>query len=343
MGVDIQQPCDYGPLRRGAAEGGEAAVGYVGGTALQFPVRGAPGGGLLEAQGPDRLGGAMMRMEIAMTGRIPAKVASLAAALTAAAGVLAMMAGGASAAVVYNNLPTTNVKDLPSLGFEATSTAQFGGEVAFAGSARANPTVIVDMSSWACQSGGGASCKTTGGATFSVPITLSIYDAGPEGSVGAPVGSITETFAIPYRPSAKKSCPLNTAEDVQGWGSECDYGKLHKVKFKLSGVALPSEAIVAVSYNTETYGSAPTGAAGPYDSLNVAVNASYTYNEATEEYEANPVAPSVGSDPLPEDVFINSQWSAMYCGNEAATGSFGDSGPCWHYEQPAIEVKASAH
>jgi hypothetical protein len=286
----------------------------------------------------------MMRMEIDMTGRIPARVAGLASAMVAAAGVLAITAGVANAAVVYDNLPSAPVKDLPSLGFQATATAQFGGEVAFGGTDRSSPTVIVEMSSWACQSGIGASCKTTGGATFSVPITLSVYNAGPEGSVGAPVGSVTETFAIPYRPSAKKSCPLNSAEDVQGWGSECDYGKLHKIKFNLSGVTLPNEAIVAVSYNTETYGSAPTGVEGPYNSLNVAVNASYTYNETTKEYETDPVAPpSVGSDPLPEDVFINSQRSGLYCGNVAATGSFGNSGACWHYEQPAIEVRASGH
>jgi hypothetical protein len=285
----------------------------------------------------------MMRMEIDMTGRIPARVARLASAMVAVVGVFAMTAVAANATVVYDNLPSTLPKDLPSLGFAATQTAQFGGEVAFGGTSRKNPSVIVAMSSWACQSGSGATCKTSGKATFSVPITLSIYNVGAEGAVGSLVGSVTETFAIPYRPSAKRGCPLSTAEDVQGWGSACDYGKLHKIKFHLSSVTLPAEAIVAVSYNTENYGSAPTGVAGPYNSLNVAVNASYSYNETTQQYETDPVAPpSVGSDPLPEDVFINSQYSAMYCGNASATGSFGDSGACWHYEQPAIEVTASA-
>jgi len=56
----------------------------------------------------------------------------------------------------------------------------------------------------------------------------------------------------------------------------------------------------------------------------------------------------VGTDPLPEEVFLNSQSSVYYCenaapGHFAATGTY-PSGPkagkgCWLYEQPAIEVK----
>jgi hypothetical protein len=65
-------------------------------------------------------------------------------------------------------------------------------------------------------------------------------------------------------------------------------------------------------------------------------------------FEAQPTGPSVGTDPLPEEVFLNSQGSAYYCenaapGHFAATGTY-PSGPkagkgCWLYEQPAIEVK----
>ena len=273
-----------------------------------------------------------------MTGRIPVRIARFAMAALAITSALAIAAGAAGAAVIYNNMPSPMVKNLPSLGFEATSTSQFGGLVEFGGTARKSPTVIVAMSSWACQSGSGATCQTSAGATFPMPITLNVYSVGAEDSVGSLIGTDTETFAIPYRPSAKKSCANH------GYGSECFNGKLSKIKFKLAGVTLPQQAIVAVAYNTTDHGYAPTHVAGPYDSLNVAVNASYTYNEVTEQYETDPVAPpSVGSDPLSEDVFVDSTWSAVYCGNGALTGSFGASGACWKYEQPAIEIQAGTH
>ncbi len=97
------------------------------------------------------------------------------------------------------------------------------------------------------------------------------------------------------------------------------------------------------------------GAAGPYDSLNVAIDANYVCNAEHlnketgacegEDYERVPVAPpSVGSDPLPEQVFLNTTYGAIDCGG--TLGSFSATGletepECnWKYEQPAFEIKA---
>ena len=81
-------------------------------------------------------------------------------------------APGASATVVYNNVPKPLPGNVVSQAFEATSTSEFGGQVSFAGTARHNPRLSVVMSSWACQSGGASTgdCSTTPGAKFTEPI-----------------------------------------------------------------------------------------------------------------------------------------------------------------------------
>jgi hypothetical protein len=273
-----------------------------------------------------------------MSGRIPARASKLAVAVLAAVVLSAVGAGAAGAEVIYNNIPS---KSLPALGFESDSVAEFGGEVEFAGTDRTSPTVAVELESYACQTGSVATCTTAPGSSFEWPVTLSIYNVG---SLGAPIARITKTFKIPYRPSESSKCP--NVGWSKGYGKECVFAKGTKIKFKLPGAALPAEAVIAVAYNTETYGSEPTGEEGPYNSLNVAVNANYkciNENATTkvcenEGYEALPTAPTVGTDPLPEQVFLNTTFSAIDCGG--TLGSFGPSGDCWKYEQPAFEVSA---
>ena len=90
--------------------------------------------------------------------------------------------------VVYDNVPSPLPGNSPSLGFEATSTSEFGGQVALAGSNRLARSATVVMSSWGCETGGGAACQTTPGATFSEPITLNLYAVGANNSVGSKLG-----------------------------------------------------------------------------------------------------------------------------------------------------------
>lgn len=274
-----------------------------------------------------------------MSGRIPAGAARLAAAFLASTAVAALAAGAASAnEVIYNNISS---KSLPALGFESDSVAEFGGEVQFAGTARTSPTIAVELESYACQTGSVATCTTAKGASFEWPVTLNVYKVG---SLNSPIARITRTFKIPYRPSERPKCP--NVGWTKGYGKECDFAKGVKVKFQLPGATLPAQAVIAVAYNTETYGSEPTGGEGPYDSLNVAVDANYkcvkenamTKACENEEYEALPTAPSVGVDPLPEQVFLNTTYSLIDCGG--TLGSFGPTGSCWKYEQPAFEVSA---
>jgi hypothetical protein len=275
-----------------------------------------------------------------MTGRIPATTAKLAASLLVVFALFAALAAtaGASATVVYNNIPKPLPGNAQSLAFQATSAAEFGGQVQFAGAAK-NPKVSVVLSSWACQSGSATdgSCETAPGATFPVPITLNVYRVGPEDSVGAKIVTLTQTFAVPYRPSANNAkCAGNG-----GWyrAGSCFHGKLAKITFSKLGtgkapLTLPEKAIVSIAFNTFTHGYEPTGVEGPYDSLNFALT------EGVNEGEEVP--PSVGSDPVPADAYYNTTYGPFYCDEGAGgTGTFRLDAGCWTGEQPLIEVKAT--
>ncbi len=269
-----------------------------------------------------------------MTGTIPKTVGAVFAAVV----MLALTAGTAGAATVYNNIPKPIPGNVASLGFEATSTSEFGGQVEFTGTLRNNPAVTVLMSTWGCQEGSwtDGSCKTVGGATFPEALTLNIYEVGPENAPGALVGSVTQTFNIPYRPSANKKC---TGEDVGKWyhAGTCFNGKATKVVFEPIGMKLPAKAIVSVAYSTSDYGASPKRPQTcnkfnpqrcPYDSLNVGLSES---------------SPSAGSNPIPELDYVNSTYSGIY-GGFGTVGTFSladiETESAENY-QPAIRVTAS--
>jgi hypothetical protein len=107
------------------------------------------------------------------------------------------------------------------------------------------------------------------------------------------------------------------------------------------GVLAPSTVVISLAYNTTHYGAHPYGQSAPcftssagcgYDSLNVGLD-----NTGT------PLAPSVGSDPNPNDAYLNSSWSGAYCGaGNPGQGSFVFDVGCWSGYQPAITVQGPA-
>jgi hypothetical protein len=247
-------------------------------------------------------------------------------------------AGALTYRTVYNNIPNPFPGNLPSLGYEATSTSEFGGQVDLAGSARKSPKVVVTMSSWACQRGHWFSgdCKSNSLATFSHPLTANIYAVNNDDSPGALLGSVTHEFNLPYRPSANDTkC---TGSDAGKWwhrrSDTCFNGKATRITFTMGPMTIPDKAIVSVAYNTTHYGDSPIGEGAacfsgpggcPYDALNVGVAA----------------PPSVGSLPLPADAYLDSTWSGAYCDNGAGgTGVFRLDEGCWTGFQPAIKVAA---
>jgi len=246
----------------------------------------------------------------------------------------------ASPTVIYNNIPNPTPGNLPSDGFEATSTSEFGGQVQFAGTTRYNPVVTVLMSSWGCQAGGWSTdnCVTTPGATFSEPITLNIYNVNADNSPGSLVSTLTETFNIPFRPSADATnCTVGEWYDATD--ATCYNGLNTPISFDFTGlnVTLPNNVIIGVAYNTSDYGSTPYGDATTchstlegcgYDSLNVSTNP----------------LPSVGTAlPTINDAYQSSTWAGAYCDlGEAGTGTFRLDAVCWTGYLPAFEVSASS-
>ena len=257
--------------------------------------------------------------------------------LSSTIGFMPAMAGASSQDVVYNNIPKPIPGNVPSVGFEATSASEFGGQVGLDGTQRKDPTVTVLMSSWACKSGTwfGHNCITNPGSTFTHPVTLNIYNVGTNDSVGSLIKSKTQTFAMPYRPTADDGTNCNGATAGEWWdGTSCYNGKAFKISFDLDGVTLPDNAIISVAYNTSDYGAQPQGDAKachatpqgcPYDSLNVGTNPT----------------PSVGTAPA-DDAYQNSNWSGAYCDNGAGgTGTFRLDAGCWTGYLPAFKVEAS--
>jgi hypothetical protein len=257
------------------------------------------------------------------------------------AGALAS-ATAANAAVVYDNVPSPLPGNVVSEAFQATQTSEFGGQIKLVGTERQDPSVTVAMSSWGCQTGAWSTgdCATTSGATFTHPITLNLYGVLPSGEPGSLIASVTQSFAIPFRPSANAACSDPSQWSPNG-GTDCFNGLAHTIAFDLTGrgVSLPDRVIVAVAFNTTNYGENPIGAstcsATPagcgYDSLNVGVTG----------------PPTVGSLPRPVDAYLDSATGGQYCdGGTGGTETLRLDAGCWMDttpgdEEPAVQVDAS--
>jgi hypothetical protein len=292
-------------------------------------------------------------MESDMTEWIPARIAKLGAALLASAALLAAATTSASAQVIYDNLPSPLPGNVVSEPFQAAQVAQFGGLVEFTGAARTGALVTVMMSSWGCESGSWTStpeCKTAKGAEFSWPVTLNVNAVGPGNAVGPLIASLTKQFTMPYRPSQNdKKCKNEHGEPTGAWydtvSKECSHGKEFRITFGLGKLTLPNEAILSIAYNTSDYGAEPqrskspaceaSSGGCPYDSLNVGVT------NPPDEKAPTPVAPSVGTDPLPESAYQNTGYAPYYCDKGAGgTGTFRLDEGCWTGYQPLFEVRA---
>lgn len=271
--------------------------------------------------GPARsLAGGTMR-------RIVLLILALSAALTfAVVGAIA-----APAPTVYNAIPSSLPPNMASLGFQATQTSEFGDYVQLAGTDRNLNSVTVTMSDWALYSDYSTDARYLGNtATWSHPITLNIYNAVPGtplNTVGTLLGTVTQTITIPWRPAADSTCSGGTA-----WRASdglCYNGLAFNATFDMSSlnVTLPNDVIVGVAYNTQSYGAAPIGVAGPYNSLNVGVEGLVT----------------VGTDENADNVFWNTSTAAWYTdGGAAGVGIFREDTNWTPYGTVPIQITVSA-
>src|SRR4051794_15144852 len=257
-------------------------------------------------------------------GARPRRAFGAALALVAVAAFAAIGAGTAGAETVYNNVPGTLPGNFASIGLEATSSSEFGGEIELAGKARSKPTLTVVMSSWACETGsiGTGDCKrSVKSHGFKIPVTVRVYNVGEleEG----PIAERTKTIKMAYRPSSDpEKCNTETWYDAAD--EACYHGFAFPISIKLGKLKrMPRRSVITVSYPHSS---------GPAQSLNVSVS------------EPSEGTLSLGAQPV-EEWFVNSTWSGMYC--TGTTGTLGGEGGTCSSEaegtnyQPVYAVSAN--
>ena len=223
------------------------------------------------------------------------------------------MVAGATASlpssVVYNAVPSPLPPNVASLGFQATSTSQFGDYVHLAGTDRVLDSVTVTMSNWALYSDYTSDARYSGDSAYwTHPITVNVWDDDLDGN-GVPttlLATETQVVTIPWRPAADPTCPNGTA--WRAGDGNCYNGIAFNATFDMSSpaVTLPDDVIVGVAYNTNTWGYSPIGQPGPYESLNVGVATGQTA--------------SVGTDNNTDGVFWDTVYPGYTAGFRADTG-----------------------
>jgi len=267
-----------------------------------------------------------------MIGKIPSSRARL-VTMAIVIGALAMSAAAASATpatVVYSNLntvqPTVNARPNEDTYSAAPFEFPYGGMVEFSHRPGVLKRLTTQVDSFTCEHGiyNLENCYT-GNSTkkFSYELRASIYEVGAEDEPGTLVVSKAERFKIPFRPTTNVSCPATP--EGKGFGRNCDVGGyLATVTFKMPAVVLPEKAIILI---TDTINDNPS------DVVNVGEQTSYKewdealgpgYEGFIPEPPAHGGVPSVGSDPLPDEVF--------------ALGKLVKGGPAGY--QPVFEVVA---
>jgi hypothetical protein len=253
------------------------------------------------------------------------------AAVASLALTLAATSGAVTPSVVYDATPSPLPPNVASLGFEATSTSEFGDQVQLAGTARVLADITVTMSDWALYSDYSSDIRYTANTTaWTHPITVNVYSTHLES--GAPdtlLATKTQVVTIPWRPIADPTCPGGTAWKAAD--NACYNGIAFDATFDLStlNVTLPNEVIVGVAFNTADYGAAPLHVAGPYNSLNVGTPTSQLV--------------AVGTDADTDAVFWNTSHAPFYAdGGAAGVGIFREDTGWTPNGTVAFEITATA-
>jgi PEP-CTERM motif len=169
--------------------------------------------------------------------------------------------------IVYSSSSNPLPPNLPSFGYEANQTSEFGDLISFAGTARFLTSVDVTMSNWALESTYEAVGTSPG---FDMTLTLNLYSAGTGNSVGPLISTQDIVALIPWRPEADPAC-ANPSQWKAGNGG-CYNGLASTVTFFMNHESVPDSIIYGLAYNTGDNGYNPIGVAGPYNSLNFGVS-----------------------------------------------------------------------
>ena len=257
-------------------------------------------------------------------------------AIAGAMVILSTQVVSAAAEVIFDYIPSPLPGNVVSYSYESWGVAEAGDGIEFSTNGNQvldNAKVVV--SSWACEEGTGwaaeneVPCETTPGSTFSVPITLNIYDPNDDMSV---VASRTQTFNIPFRPSANPECPETV--NGHGWGEDCFLGLADTIRFDLTGVTAPDEIVYGVAWNTASFGYDPIGNGAECQAVQYAGCDSSLLNLGIEG-----TAPAnVGTDLSPNGAFQYSVFGSAYCdGGEGGTAVFRFDNGCWAGFNPLVQ------
>jgi len=249
--------------------------------------------------------------------------------------------------VIYDSIPTPLADGFPSQGYECCGVTQTGDHIIFDdGVPKASPRLLVQanvtMVSWARWAGDDYYQYfpySQNNSYWSQNITFNIYAANADNTLGALLGSVTDTFTCPYRPENDPSCDITSpVPPVVGQvlpqgrfknNGVCVYGLPFVISFNLTSLNLvaPDDIIFGVTFNTQTFGFAPTGTVGPYNSLNFA----YAYNATIGEQWNN------------TQIWINSTYAFAY-GDSGPTGVFrqteDDPENSWLGYTPSVRISA---
>ena len=235
-----------------------------------------------------------------------------------------------SGTTIYNNIPGPLPPNVPSLGYQANQTSEFGDLIQFAGTRRVLTQVTLVMSDWSLASTYGSLSPT-----WNHPITLNLYNvnnSGPNPAPGPLLATRTNTFAIPWRPEADPTCAGGTA--WRAGDGNCYNGFAFEIIFDFSGTVVPNQIIYGVAFNTNTWGYQPIGQPGPYDALNFGLN---------DTSQAAPFGPpSVGIRPFPDTAYWNTATANNYTDGGAGGVGIFRRDTAWTPYSGAVQFDADA-
>lgn len=234
---------------------------------------------------------------------------------------MTLIGAAAQATLIYSNLPSPLPPNLPSVGYQATSTTEFGDHIQFAAGPRKLDSVTLTMSNWALASTYGSSDPG-----YNHDLTFNIYNYVNDLVAGSLIATTTLNTLIPWRPAADPGCGVGSTKWLSATDGACYNGLAFNVVFDFSsqGVILPNDIVFGLAFNTNTWGNAPIGQPGPYESLNYAVVGG---------------SPSVGTDVNPDGVFWNTAHQGFLTSGTA--GTFGGD-TAWTGNAPVVSFNASA-
>jgi hypothetical protein len=186
---------------------------------------------------------------------------------------------------IYNSTVSPSPADWWSEAFSELNVgfgpAEIGDAVTLASTSAPLNNVVVMLDNWACEvgNGNGPNCVTADpGLTYPATLTFNIYDPA---NLVTPIATDTQTFAIPYRPSADPTnCPVGAATWAAGYTSDgsqwydpatktCNWGQVSPVTFNFSpqDIMLPKNVVYGISYTPNS-----TSITDPSNYLNVVLS-----------------------------------------------------------------------